>query len=372
MWVGSKSAVMEDSSDGDVSSQRPWPSPRQSSSDPGDVESEREAVPQAVPKVMKKPAAKKTAVRRAQQAAPKMCIRKPPAVEMVGCEPILRTSQLITADQESDSGSVVSEREPTLDGSGPQNVNIKPAPGGSKRAACKLKIASGPAKPGRNRLMRRPMVVLDFQSLAAEPEPKLSEQVFDRARTIGQCILGATMGMLLVVEIFAGCCRFSGATAEAGLNICVPIDKDLGDWANVDNPVVQAVLLLLLQSGRVWYVHLATPCTPWSRARTTGKGAANMNVIWFTTKVLRSVVENNLSFSMENPYGSGLFSFPPIAELLVELKAFTVRYDCCAWGATFQKPSEMRSNWAPLKELGRRCREPFPSIMKSYAALGVA
>ena len=66
MWVGSKSAVMGDSSDGDVSSQWPWPSPRQSSSDPGDLESEREAAPQAVPRVMKKKtAAKKTAVRRA-------------------------------------------------------------------------------------------------------------------------------------------------------------------------------------------------------------------------------------------------------------------------------------------------------------------
>jgi hypothetical protein len=48
----------------------------------------------------------------------------------------------------------------------------------------------------------------------------------------------------------------------------------------------------------------------------------------------------------------------------------------CRWASnaaiTFQKPSEMRSNWAPPKELGRRCRDPFPNIMKSYAALGVA
>ena len=170
----------------------------------------------------------------------------------------------------------------------------------------------------------------------------------------------------MIMEIYGGCCRFSGACAERGLNIFVPIERNMGPWSSVSSMVVQAVILTALMSGAVWYVHLATPCTPWSRARTTSKTAPALDVIWFTAKVLRCCRERNLQFSLENPFGSGLLAVPIIAKELTALKAFSVRYECCAWGASYQKPSELRTNVEVLRDLGRRCKDALWLPQISY------
>jgi hypothetical protein len=39
------------------------------------------------------------------------------------------------------------------------------------------------------------------------------------------------MGLTFIMDFFAGCCRFTGACAEAGLNVMVPIEKKR--WAMV-------------------------------------------------------------------------------------------------------------------------------------------
>ena len=48
---------------------------------------------------------------------------------------------------------------------------------------------------------------------------------------------------------------------------------------------------------------------------------------------------------------------PIIAELLAKLKACRVLYDNCAWGATYRKCSELRTNCPPLCSLGRTCAD---------------
>ena len=82
-------------------------------------------------------------------------------------------------------------------------------------------------------------------------------------------------------------------------------------------------------------------------------------------------------WSLENPFSSGLFEFPPIAAEVSplppapggepvpapapggqSLQVIQVRYERCAWGASFKKPSEFRTNFAPLQALGKRCKEP--------------
>ena len=65
-------------------------------------------------------------------------------------------------------------------------------------------------------------------------------------------------GMLFAIEIYAGCARLSGAMAEAGLNLFIPIDKEFGPWADTSNPAVASVILLAFDMGLIWYVHLAT------------------------------------------------------------------------------------------------------------------
>ena len=81
----------------------------------------------------------------------------------------------------------------------------------------------------------------------------------------------SSVGKSFALEIYAGCCRWSGAVAAAGLNILVPIDRSNGEWADTDNPWLRGCLLMLIELGLIWYVHLATECKLWSKARSTGK-----------------------------------------------------------------------------------------------------
>ena len=303
---------------------------------------------------------------------------------------------------DSDDGSVASEPAGRL---------------GAKskgKAKCKGKAKS----KAKAKSMKKSSVTLATGGEQLESEPEIPASAWQRARELGRQVVAAAQGTRLVIEIFAGCCRFSGACAEKGLALFVPIEKDLGAWANVANPVVQAVILTAIASGLIWYVHLATPCTPWSKARTTSRKPPSMAEVWFTKKVLEAARKNNVYWSLENPYGSGLFDFPPIAEELRKFSslpvpggadlpapgggsavdaqapvtgggstvdaqapvtgggspvdarapatggeatsasgAIQVRYECCAWGATFQKKSELRTNFPPLQELGKRCKE---------------
>ena len=56
-------------------------------------------------------------------------------------------------------------------------------------------------------------------------------------------------GQVFALEIYAGCCRWSGAVAAAGLNILVPIERSNGEWADTDNPWLRGCLLTLIELG---------------------------------------------------------------------------------------------------------------------------
>ena len=170
--------------------------------------------------------------------------------------------------------------------------------------------------------------------------------------------------MLFAIEIYAGCARLSGAMAEAGLNLFIPIDKEFGPWADTSNPAVAAVILLAFDMGLIWYVHLATECKMWSGAR-HANSFCDSSIVWFTISVLQRVKqcqERGLKvwFSIENPYPSSLFDCSEMFELLAALGARIVRYECCAWGAVWQKASQLRTNLPALDGLSKRCKDMPP------------
>ena len=178
--------------------------------------------------------------------------------------------------------------------------------------------------------------------------------------------------MVMAVEIFAGCARLSGAMIEQSVSLFVPIDKNNGPWADVSNPCVAAVLLFALEEGLFWYIHLGTECKMWSNARTRSSSACSLDVVSFTTAVLRGIKRcinrgHQVWFSIENPMSSKLFDVTCVKQLLDELSAIAVRYECCAWGATFQRhPSCAQiSNrllvWASgARTVGCKCSPPRP------------
>ena len=182
------------------------------------------------------------------------------------------------------------------------------------------------------------------------------------------CLASSFVGACFVMEIFAGCARLSGACVEAGLGVFTPIDNKEGDrpWADVSNPVVQAILMAVIDSGLIWYVHLATPCKLWSGARQSARKAVSTDVVEFTIKILKRVALYNrapsqrqgqpIYVSIENPDNSLLFSVPELCEAMETLKMTDVRYSCCAFGASYQKNSVIWTN-APLQPLARRCAD---------------
>ena len=161
----------------------------------------------------------------------------------------------------------------------------------------------------------------------------------------------------VALEMFAVCARLSAACASCQLNIGPPVDMLSGEWFDSSNRQVARCILDWLQAGLVWYVHLATPCAWASRARTTAKSCGSLWPLWFTAEVLKGVLARQLFFSIEDPKGAWLFEVPISVELLAKLKACRVLYDNCAWGATYRKCSELRTNCPPLCSLGRTCAD---------------
>ena len=163
----------------------------------------------------------------------------------------------------------------------------------------------------------------------------------------------------VVLEIFGGCMRWTGACIAAGLCAACPIELENGQWCNVEDKRVRDTILGWIEKRLVWFVHIATPCTRHSRARTQGKKQpAKATVVErFTAKVLRAIHQHRLLFCLENPYRSGLFEIPCIARALAALHAFPVIYDCCAWGACYMKRTELRTNVPQLNGLARACHD---------------
>ena len=202
------------------------------------------------------------------------------------------------------------------------------------------------------------------QPVAATDNDEVKRRAYLRASFLASSFVGACF----VIEIFAGCARLSGACVEAGLGVFTPIDNKEGDrpWADVSNPVVQAILMAVIDNGLIWYVHLATPCKLWSGARQSANKLVSTHVVELTIKILKRVALYNrapsqrqgqpIYVSIENPDNSLLFSVPELCAAMETLKMTDVRYSCCAFGASYQKNSVIWTN-APLQPLARRCAD---------------
>ncbi len=221
----------------------------------------------------------------------------------------------------------------------------------------------------------------DAKARLASHAELLPAEVLQAAHEKCQRLATAFRGKCFMMEIFAGCMHLSGAAAEVGLNLCVPIDFDMGrrPWADVNNKDVMAFILCALECGLVWYVHLATECRLWSVARTTGRAICDTGPIDFTARVLQTIYEFNtraaanlgasvaspwqpmvslIRVSIENPVVSQLFSVTRIEKYVRLLRLERVLYDCCCYGASYRKTTQLRCNLPSLHVLGAtRCKD---------------
>ena len=208
---------------------------------------------------------------------------------------------------------------------------------------------------------------------AEQLDKEITPMMWGEIRARCQRIADKFCGQVFALEIYAGCCRWSGAVAAAGLNILVPIDRSNGEWADTDNPWLRGCLLMLIELGLIWYVHLATECKLWSKARSTGKAPVPVGPVFFTLQILRAVVRfnqssktseasrwqlNRIHVSIENPWKSDLFSIGEMKDALTELDTIRVKYDCCPYGANYKKPSQLRTTMKALTKLNKLCPHP--------------
>ena len=96
--------------------------------------------------------------------------------------------------------------------------------------------------------------------------------------------------------------RWTGACIAVGLCAARPIELENGRWCDVEDPRVRATILEWIRKGLVWFVHLATPCTKHSRARSQGekKSTRLTTAERFTAEVLRAIRLHGGLFCLEN------------------------------------------------------------------------
>ena len=112
-----------------------------------------------------------------------------------------------------------------------------------------------------------------------------------------------------------------------------------------------------IRRGKVWARHLATPCTVWSVARRTGTSSTNWGTSLgvFSRAVLKLCRKHGVLFTLENPSSSGLFRWEPIRRELERAGAIFIRYDNCAYGANYLKPTFIATNIPEMKQLSKLC-----------------
>ena len=167
----------------------------------------------------------------------------------------------------------------------------------------------------------------------------------------------------LAWELFSGSGNLTAALEKQGAPCLVPIDVQQCRHHDLSHPAVQRVILDVISRGILWYLHLGTPCTVWSRARhnirnhkkARAKERLGLQLAAFSARIAWLCLDLGIGFSIENPRGSLLWSFGPMQQLLRDSRVFFVIYDSCCYKAGCKKPTAILTNNRSLCELSRRC-----------------
>ena len=124
------------------------------------------------------------------------------------------------------------------------------------------------------------------------------------------------------------------------------IDIEKGAWHDMTCKRVQRLILTWVRSGRLWLIHLGTPCTRWSAARTTGvvEPDGGLERALFTVRLLRACRQSGVLYTLENPRASALWKWPPLANELRRASALSVNFLQCQYGTPYKKPTTLAAS----------------------------
>lgn len=165
------------------------------------------------------------------------------------------------------------------------------------------------------------------------------------------------------LELFSGEGGLSRELSKQGLSCLTPIDNRHGPHHDISRVSTQNFLLQLVSAGLLWYIHLGTPCTIWSRARHHIKNVARaaakeilgVQLATFSARMIRMALDFGVLFTLENPWGSLLWKFGPIADLLRDSRICFVVLDACMFGSLHRKSTGILTNIPELLALSQRC-----------------
>ena len=215
-------------------------------------------------------------------------------------------------------------------------------------------IAAPRDRSRRTSYPERRRVVRDLDQI---PDEKMASSVFSSRRRV-QLRPGAAC-----LELFSGTGRLSKALRKAGLHVLRPVDILFDEAMDLASSVVQRRILEYIKCGRVAYVHLGTPCTIWSVARTRVANSAvnrkkerdGINFALFSATVVRLCSSMGIPWSMENPKSSRIWHFEPVATLFALPGAFAADLDMCAFGSVYKKPTRILTDVQNLSKLCQCC-----------------
>ncbi|CAE8612690.1 unnamed protein product, partial [Polarella glacialis] len=210
------------------------------------------------------------------------------------------------------------------------------------------------------------------------PGSKHSRQCSNSPRTVGTPPLGprcrfggrdpkaapTSQQPKYFLELFSGSGVLTTAFKQAGCNVLPACEILNGVQFDLTRHSTQEALLRLLRTGRVWYVHMGTPCTVWSRARhgltnmarARAKETVGVELALFSVAVARLASSLNIWWSIENPRSSRLWNFHPVSELLQLPHTHWFHWDMCMYDSPNKKPTATMTNCPSLAGLARACQ----------------
>ena len=152
------------------------------------------------------------------------------------------------------------------------------------------------------------------------------------------------------LEIFGGCCRYSGAVSQAGLRVAQPIDLAFGPSHDISDSRVLRTVLDWISAGRLWAVAIAVPCTDDSVAtaglqKTEEQRQTRERLLRAVIRIIDQCRLYRVQVSVENPRGSRLWKHVSFRRALKRIGAVPYLYDSCHHGTAYRKPQTIWSTY---------------------------
>ena len=166
------------------------------------------------------------------------------------------------------------------------------------------------------------------------------------------------------LELFSDTARLTKAVQSVGGRVLPDFEVSKQKCFDLLCPATQEFILKLILNRRVWYIHLGTPCTVWSRARhnlnknlfkARRKEAIGVSLALFSACVIRQCLISGIMFTLENPQSSRWWEFGPIRDLFMDKRVCFFTFHMFAWGMPYKKATSFMTNVLELACLQKRC-----------------